>query len=191
MPRLLEELQFPSLSDVVKPKAGVSLYNSNGVLKILHSDGREEIIATGELGDIGLDDYYTKDEVDELISTLGPSGFEVIILESSTLPSTGESGKLYLLPNGDIYSEYLYVNNKWEQIGSTSIDLSGYALKSEIPTLTSQLINDSGFIDKNSLPDLSEYVEREDLKGYYTKNEVESLLQNAGGKATFRTWTEV
>lgn len=51
----------------------------------------------------------------------------------------------------NIYDEYIYVGNDdsgeyiFEKIGSTSIDLSGYALKTEIPTKVSQLTNDSGY----------------------------------------------
>lgn len=56
----------------------------------------------------------------------------------------------------NIYDEYIYVGNDdsgeyiFEKIGSTSIDLSGYALKTEIPTKVSQLTNDSGYAKYDS-----------------------------------------
>ena len=76
MPKLTEELQFPSLNSIVKPKEGFALYNANGVLKILHADGTEKVVATGSLDDldinINFDNYYTKAQVDSLFADLGP-----------------------------------------------------------------------------------------------------------------------
>ena len=45
------------------------------------------------------------------------------------VPKTGSTG--------DVYDEYLYVNNVWEHIGSTDIDLTGYA--------TEDYVNDRKF----------------------------------------------
>lgn len=36
---------------------------------------------------------------------------------------------------GDNYDEYIYINNNWEKIGNTDIDLSGYVPKSAIYTI--------------------------------------------------------
>lgn len=60
------------------------------------------------------------------------------VLES--LPTTGESTKIYLIKNSgsgnNVYDEYLYVNSKWEKIGTTDVDLSGYVKSEDISTLT-------------------------------------------------------
>jgi hypothetical protein len=45
-----------------------------------------------------------------------------------------------------VYDEYVYINNNWEMVGNTQIDLSDYALKSELPTKVSELNNDSGYL---------------------------------------------
>lgn len=56
---------------------------------------------------------------------------------------------IYLVPNTssqqeNIYDEYIYVNNSWELIGSTSVDLTNYYNKSEVNSLfTSQSVVDS------------------------------------------------
>ena len=47
--------------------------------------------------------------------------------------------------NQNLYTEYVYINNAWEQLGSQVVDLTNYALKSEIKTKTSELVNDAGF----------------------------------------------
>ena len=67
--------------------------------------------------------------------------FEIV----QTLPATGEAGTIYLVSHGgtgtNIYDEYVYVNNAWEKIGSTDIDLSNYVQKSELVSITNAEID--------------------------------------------------
>ena len=71
---------------------------------------------------------YTKAEVDALIGALSTVSFAVV----QQLPTSDiQTNVIYLVPasqpgQSNIYNEYIYVNNNWELIGSTSIDLSGY-----------------------------------------------------------------
>ena len=66
-----------------------------------------------------------------------------------TLPSTGKKGVIYLVANSgsgnNIYDEYIYINSKFEKLGSREMDLSSYAKKTDIPTKVSSLTNDSGY----------------------------------------------
>ena len=72
------------------------------------------------------------------ISTLS---FEVV----STLPTSGKAATIYLKSKtgstNDVYDEYIWVNSKWELIGSTSVDLSGYLKASELVELTTTEID--------------------------------------------------
>ena len=73
----------------------------------------------------------------------GVSTFHAEIVNS--LPSTGASNILYLVPktsseSGNIYDEYLYIGGAWELVGSTGIDLSGYVKSSEMHALTNSEI---------------------------------------------------
>ena len=65
------------------------------------------------------------------------------------LPSTGKKGIIYLVANSgsnnNIYDEYIYINSKFEKLGSREMDLSSYAKKTDIPTKVSSLTNDSGY----------------------------------------------
>ena len=65
------------------------------------------------------------------------------------LPSTGKKGVIYLVANSgsgnNIYDEYIYINSKFEKLGSRELDLSSYAKKTDIPTKVSSLTNDSGY----------------------------------------------
>ena len=57
-----------------------------------------------------------------------------------TLPATGEPNCIYLIPKagtetGNIKEEWIYVNNAWEKIGDTAVDLTEYAKTTEVQTL--------------------------------------------------------
>ena len=75
------------------------------------------------------------------ISGITGISFEVV----QTLPSTGDTGTIYLVAHShgtqDIYDEYIYVNNGWEKIGNTDIDLSGYMLKTDMVAITNAEID--------------------------------------------------
>lgn len=76
---------------------------------------------------------YTKDEVNNIISTLSSLKFEVV----ETLPALGSTDIIYLVPKADsetqnTYDEYIYLENgTFEKIGDTTVDLSNYYNKTE------------------------------------------------------------
>lgn len=87
------------------------------------------------------------------------TSFEYKIVDS--LPSTreGKKGVVYLVAHSgsttnNVYDEYIFLPAegstaaRYEKIGTTDIDLTPYAKKTEIPTKVSQLTNDSDFETK-------------------------------------------
>lgn len=88
---------------------------------------------------------YTQAEVDSLISAI----VTLNILVVQTLPTQDISTTtIYLVPKQtaetqDIYDEYIYVNNAWEHIGTTQIDLSNYYTKTEVNNLLSAKVSDN------------------------------------------------
>lgn len=69
MPKFLEEIQLPSLDNVIKPRSGISIYNDGGAIKVLHSDGTsQQLMVADESGEIDFSHYYTKSEIDEIIA---------------------------------------------------------------------------------------------------------------------------
>ena len=57
--------------------------------------------------------------------------------DRSILNKVGQEKMFYFLPkedstDSDFYDEYLYVNNRWDKVGSTKIDLNNYYQKNEI-----------------------------------------------------------
>lgn len=101
---------------------------------------------------------YNKNEVNDLISAI--EDFHVQIVQS--LPQTGEERTIYFVPKqGGGYTEHMYINNAWEEIGDTDIDLSGYYTKTETDVLL---------------------ADKADASSVYTKTETDNLLgakQNA------------
>lgn len=71
---------------------------------------------------------YSKDEVNTLIGNLATISVQVV----SSLPDTGKSNIIYLIAKSvadgeqNSYDEYLWTGSKFEKIGDTSINLSGY-----------------------------------------------------------------
>jgi hypothetical protein len=75
------------------------------------------------------------------------TGIEFQIVQ--TLPSTGEKGVIYLVPNSgsgnNSYDEYIWITNgstsKFEKIGTTDVDLSGYVLYTDLVAITNSEID--------------------------------------------------
>lgn len=83
---------------------------------------------------------YTQAEVNALIGSVTTISFLVV----QTLPTTGQSNIIYLVPKNpaqtnNIYDEYIYINNAWEKIGDTEIDLSNYYTKTQTDNIIAGL----------------------------------------------------
>ena len=64
----------------------------------------------------------------------------------SVLPATGASNILYIVPKTDgsgtdVHSEYLWVDGKYEYIGATKVDLSGYVKNTDLVAITNSEID--------------------------------------------------
>lgn len=89
--------------------------------------------------------YKTETEVNTLIANAikGIQGISYSLV--TELPSTGESGIIYLVSNGgnapNIYDEYIWVGSSFEKIGTTAIDLSGYVKTTDLTAITNAEID--------------------------------------------------
>ena len=115
-----------------------------------------EILKIIEGGGIGggakIDDNTISTETtwssSKVVSELANAGFDVQVVQE--LPATGEAHTLYFVPSADpktqnIYDEYLYANNAWEQVGSTAVDMSDYYTKTQVDALI------DGYVTQNEL----------------------------------------
>ena len=131
---------------------------------------------------------YTQEEINQKISAIPKFKVEVV----NTLPiSNISSDTIYLKTisgeSPNLYEEYIYVNNQWEKLGTQTVDLTNYALKSElfskdynelinkptIPTNNNQLTNGAGYL--TSIP--TEYV---------TETELNELLETKEDKVNLK-----
>lgn len=126
----------------------------------------KEIISKGDLDKYVTDpklneklkDYATKQEVENIDVTgqlkdyAKTSDVATAIAKIKTfkkqivqnLPAEGEEDVIYLVKSskaktGNSYLEYLWINGAFELIGSTEVDLSGYAKTSEVDTKISNI----------------------------------------------------
>ena len=152
-----------------------------------------------------LSNYYTKSEVDNLISAIPKFDIKVV----QTLPSSDISPTtVYLVPSdsesSDIYKEYIYVNTNWELLGIQKSDLLNYYNKTEINNLLSDKVNFSdlstvatsgSYNDLSNKPTIptknsdltndSNFVSSSDLSNnYYNKTQTDNLLDTKVDKVT-------
>lgn len=129
---------------------------------------------------------YTKQEVLNLINSISTLKMQVV----TSLPTENIStNTIYLLlktnvESSNTYNEYVYINNTWELIGDTQLSLDGYAKLIDIPTKTSELINDNNFVNKNWVSEhfLKQYILEESpttvVGGIWKFSEIEFMNVN-------------
>lgn len=125
--------------------------------------------------------YVDITKVNELI--LQASGLKKEVHD--TLPAQGKDNVLYLIKDSkgkenNIYLEYLWVDNKFELIGSTDVDLSQYVKKDELESkLDKSQLSDDIQTDDNNKVASSKAVNtvRKTLEDKINKQE-ESLLNS-------------
>lgn len=105
-------------------KAGASISTLQDLLSqsATTEQNLKDIIASGNL-----DKYITEPKLQEALAKIKTLKKEVV----DTLPSTGQDDVIYLIKDAkgkdnNVYLEYLWINNAFELIGSTEVDLSGY-----------------------------------------------------------------
>ena len=105
---------------------------------------------------------YTNEQIGKIV------GFDISVV--STLPSIGQKGIIYLVPksdgrNTDFHNEYIWIDDKYELIGNTAIDLSAYSTTEQ---------NDNKYVPKEVGKGLStnDYTNEE-------KNKLSSIAANA------------
>lgn len=75
---------------------------------------------------------YNQEQINSLIGSITTINFKIV----DSLPETGQNNLIYLVPSSkqeenNIKDEYIWIDDSWELIGSTKIDLSNYYTKDE------------------------------------------------------------
>ena len=130
--------------------------------------------------------FKTETEILSLIQSSSKLKKEIV----TTLPTTGKEDVIYLIKDtngqtGNVYTEYLWIGGAFEVIGSTKMDLSGYAKKTDIKTKLSDMTADNTHrlvtdAEKNTWNNKLSSVSGQDIsrakaKGYNTSDTWASL----------------
>lgn len=87
--------------------------------------------------------YYTKTDIDGKITTINNKistipKFAIEVVEnlptSNISPTTIYIKKTSTTETGNLYTEYIYVNDVWEELGTQTLDLSGYTTTEALNT---------------------------------------------------------
>lgn len=120
------------------------ILNSKSALpnKLLQDNGTITDI-TGKIVATSVDSYKAKpalpnkflnpdgtySTLNEIIASMVDTDLFIMVNE---LPAKGENNKIYLLVDGDELVEYIWVNNKWDPVGTVDIDISQYSTTEEM-----------------------------------------------------------
>lgn len=91
-----------------------------------------------------LDNYATKSYVEQVVAGIETGALKRSIVSVLPSPASGiDENTIYMVANSgsgdDVYDEYLYVNNRWEKIGSSAVDLTDYATKNYVDNAVSSI----------------------------------------------------
>ena len=131
--------------------------------------------------------YYTKTQVDGKVSDLESKisaipKFAISVVD--TLPTSGISETTIYLKKtsttetGNLYTEYIYVNNTWESLGTQTLDLSDYATKTYV---SGQIANFVTEAQVNTLIStaLASYVKSASLATIATSGKLSDATQDS------------
>lgn len=135
--------------DNIEANAQVNTIESikvNSVVQAIASDKSIDISVPTDTDDLtNSAGYQTADQVNTAIGNALADITSIDYQIVSELPGTGTKGVIYLILNGDsgsnIYNEYIWVNDKFELIGTTAVDLTGYMKTTDMVEISNEEID--------------------------------------------------
>ena len=149
--------------------------------------------------------YATEQYVTQAIAGIANFSFQILgsgEYDASGKPTiTGATNKIYLVPKtsgrDNVYAEWLYVGSDFELIGSTTVDMSGYVMASElddvafsgdygdldntptiptVPAISTDITTDAASDAKTASPKaVKTYI---DNQGYVNANGVRGIIED-------------
>ena len=115
--------------------------------------------------------------------------FEIKVVES--LPETGDKATVYLVKEkeniGDLYTEYIYVNDVWENLGKQTIDFSAYSTTEQMNAAIAKAVNEAEYV-KTSDFDTYKNGMTTTLADYAKKADVNTSLDLKADKSTLEAY---
>lgn len=134
-----------------------SVSQEEGLVSVAHASFTDRFTMEMELARLDGKIAGAKEVTAAINNAVGKiTSFEYKIVASLPATTEGKKGTIYLVAhsgstNQNSYDEYIFLPAegstaaRYEKIGTTDIDLTPYAKKTDIPTKVSQLTNDSSF----------------------------------------------
>ena len=89
------------------------------------------VVAAGLAGEVSAREQAIAELHEEIVTI---PKFKIVIVDE--LPASGDNATIYLVPtgseSGNIYTEYVYVNDAWEEVGPEKLDLTDYAKTADV-----------------------------------------------------------
>ena len=116
--------------------------------------------------------------------------FKIVIVDE--LPASGDNATIYLVPAGsesdNIYTEYVYVNDAWEEVGPEKLDLSEYAKIVDVDAALSLKADAEDVYTKNEIDDA--LGAKADSADVYSKAEIDAMTPSFATKDELSAATE-
>lgn len=120
-------------------------------------------------------DYVKKDAMDTAIAqavAAAPHLKRVVLAKGSTLPAVGEDNTIYMLPDltesQNEYTEYFWINGKFEKLGGSKTDLTNYPSRNDMDTAINAAKSAASADAKSkadkALTDAKAYTDQEKIK---------------------------
>lgn len=120
-------------------------------------------------------DYVKKDAMDTAIAqavAAAPHLKRVVLAKGSTLPAVGEDNTIYMLPDltesQNEYTEYFWINGKFEKLGGSKTDLTNYPSRNDMDTAINAAKSAASADAKRkadkALTDAKAYTDQEKIK---------------------------
>ena len=138
--------------------------------------------------------YYSKSDIDNTVSDLenkisAITEFKISVVD--TLPTEDISDTtIYLVKtstteSGNLFTEYIYVNNDWEKLGTQSLNLSGYATEDYVNVKVKDFVTEDKVKDLISEALKSATTAEAESAGKLSTPRELSLSGDATGSTTF------
>jgi len=156
---------------------------------------RKYLSTTNTWGYTPTGDYNpaTKKYVDDAIAAIDITDREVV----QELPTQDISTKtIYMVPKTtagtqNAYTEYMYINNAWEKIGDTEIDLTDYVTSSDLSTAVAGVETQYSTMPTASEDNLGQIVQYTGTTdGTYTNGHFYQVVSDGGDPATY-SWANI
>lgn len=188
---------------IIAPLGSLTMVVDSSDMVTFRKAANNDLLFSAKLGKITINGtLLSKQNAQSLFDAAmgGSGGSGIRFVEVQQLPTTGENGVIYLVPNGDTFVEYVWLEDEetFEKLGY-DVDLSNYYNKAEIDdahlTISAalnelhdekqDLLNFDNSPTQNSTNPVTSggvYTALQnvqpDLSNYYTKSEIDNAVEN-------------